>query len=283
LAIFGRNLRVAMNNKKFVVLVLLPVCILLLSWGVTGHRTVGRIAQNHLSDKAKAAVKQLLGDTSLADVSTWADEVRSKPAYEHTAPWHDLYVPLGLSYPGFEKYVKGIKEENVYSALQQNEQILLDKSTTKAQKAEALKFIVHFVGDLHQPMHVARLEDDGGSSIMVNVEGKSQSLHHVWDTYLLEHQRLNYGQLAEKYDQATPQQIKEWQSDPLMKWLWESYGISTQIYAEIDNMKGLANDEAYYKAHIGIIEERLEKAGVRLAGVLNKVFANGLTSSNGAE
>jgi hypothetical protein len=252
-----------------------------LSWGVIGHRTVGMIAQKHLTDKAKAAVKELLGDTSLADVSTWADEVRSKPAYEQTAPWHDLYVPLGLNYNEFVNNVKNITQDNVYSALQKNEAILLDKNTTRIQKKEALKFVVHFVGDLHQPLHVGRFEDDGGTDIKVNIDGKTQSLHHVWDTYLLERQGLGYEQLAEKYDDATARQIKEWQSDSLMQWLWESYQISTRIYANIDTMKIRSLDSVYYKSNIGIVNERLEKAGIRLAGVLNKLFVNGLTPSKG--
>ncbi len=276
---FSSNNYRMVNWRLFVIPALFMFCIFILSWGVIGHRTVGAIAQNHLTDKAKAAVKELLGDTSLADVSTWADEVRRKPAYEHTAPWHDLYVPLGLDYRDFENKVKGITEDNVYSALQKNEDILVDKNTTRAQKKGALKFVVHFVGDLHQPLHVGRFEDDGGSDIKVDIEANHQSLHHVWDTYLLEHQGLGYEQLAEKYDHATTQQIKEWQSDPLMKWLWESYGISTQIYSQMDTMKTRNLDSGYYKANIGIINDRLEKAGIRLAGVLNKLFADGLTAS----
>ena len=258
-----------------VVLSALVVSIFLLSWGVTGHRTIGKIAENHLSGKAKAAIQGLLGNESLADVSTWADEVRSQPEYKQTGSWHFLNLPLGLTYPEFQKQVEAMKESNVYSALQQNEQELMSKNTTRTQKIEALKFIVHFVGDLHQPMHISRAEDKGGNTIQLSYEGKGMNLHSLWDTYLLEHQGLSYEQLAEKYDQVTPQQIKQWQSDPLMKWIWESYEISSRLYAEVDAMKGRSIDEAYYKAHIGIIGDRIQKAGIRLAGVLNEIFKNG--------
>jgi hypothetical protein len=265
-----------------VILFTLVISVFLISWGVTGHRTIGKIAENHLSGKAKAAIRELLGGETLADVSTWADEVRSQPDYKQTGPWHFLNLPLGLSYPEFQKQVEGMTEANVYSAVLKNEQDLASKNTTRAQKIEALKFIVHFVGDLHQPMHISRAEDKGGNTIQLNYEGKGMNLHSLWDTYLLEHQGHSYEQLAEKYDQVTPKQVKQWQSDPLMKWIWESYEISSQLYAEVDAMKGRSIDETYYKAHIGIIEGRIQQAGIRLAGLLNELFKNGPAGDNPA-
>lgn len=279
----GPNFNAAMNKRKLFVIPVLPlIALFLLSWGVTGHRTIGKIAENHLTPKAKAAVQELLGNQSLADVATWADEVRSQPEYKKTGSWHFLNLPLGLSYAEFEKQVKAMTEDNVYSALEKCEHALLDKSTTRIEKTEALKFVVHFVGDLHQPMHISRAEDKGGNTIQLNYEGKGVNLHSLWDTYLLEHQGLSYEQLAEKYDHITPQQIKQWQSDPLMKWIWESYSISSQLYGEVDRMSSRSIDDTYYKAHIAIIGERIQMAGIRLAGVLNEIFKNGLVSDAAA-
>ena len=257
----------------------LGISILLLSWGVTGHRTVGKIAENHLTANAKAAVHELLGGETLADVSTWADEVRGQPEYKSTGPWHYINLPLGLSYSEFQKQVEGMSEANVFSALHQQEQIVTDKSTTREQKIEALKFIVHFIGDLHQPMHVSRAEDKGGNSIQLNYNGQGTNLHSVWDSKLIEHEGADYQQLAAKYDQASPAQVKQWQGDPVIKWIWESYTISTKLYAEVDAMKSRSIDDSYYTAHIGIIHERLEQAGVRLAGVLNALFKDGVVGS----
>lgn len=255
--------------------------IILISWGVTGHRTVGKIAEDHLDPSARAAVKELLGGQTLADVSTWADEVRPSPEYRHTGPWHYINLPLGLSYSAFEEKVKGMTEENVYSALLNEEHILSDPTTTRDQKTEALKFIVHFVGDLHQPMHVSRSEDRGGNSIQLNYDGAGTNLHAVWDSKLIDHEGLNYEQLAAACDRATPQEIRQWQEDPLIKWIWESYEISSKLYQEVDAMQSRAIDDSYYQAHIGIIHQRLEQAGVRLAGVLNRIFAKGLPPSAG--
>jgi hypothetical protein len=227
-------------------------------------------------------VRELIGDTTLAEISTWPDEIRSQPAYRHTGPWHYIDLPLGLSFADFSEKIKGMSGENVYSALNQQEQILGSVTSTRAQKIEALKFIVHFVGDLHQPMHVSREEDKGGNTIQLNYGGVGTNLHALWDSKLIDRQGLTYEQMAEKYDHATPAEIKRWQSDPLMQWIWESYQASTKLYAEVDAMKDRTVDDSYYQAHIGIIRERIEMAGIRLAGVLNGIFKSGLAASAAA-
>ncbi len=271
-----------MMRKIVLSLFALALSAALLSWGVTGHRAIGKIAADHLTPQAKAAVRELIGDTSLADVSTWPDEVRSQPDYRHTAPWHYINLPLGLSYADFETKVKGIAQENVYSALLQQEEILSSTGSSRREKVEALKYIVHFVGDLHQPMHVSREEDKGGNTIQLNYDGNGTNLHALWDSKLIDHQGLTYGQMAEKYDHATPAQVKQWQSDPLIQWIWESYQASSKLYEEVDAMRSRSVDDSYYQAHIAIVRDRIGKAGIRLAGVLNGIFKNGLAATAAA-
>lgn len=159
-------------KRQTITLLIAIVAIALVSWGVTGHKAIGKIAEKHLTAEAHKAVQELLGTETLADVATWADEVRGEPAYKQTASWHFLNLPLGLGYDAFKKRVEGMGPDNVYAALQKCERDLTDKATTKEQKAVALKFIVHFVGDLHQPMHISRAEDKGGNTIQLNYEGK---------------------------------------------------------------------------------------------------------------
>jgi len=260
------------GNRFLITVILLSTSIFLLSWGVVGHRTVGRIAEKHLSQNAKAAVRDLLGSETLADVSTWADEVRNQPEYKPTGAWHYINLPLGLSYPGFRTQVEEMSLENLYSAIHKQEQVLADKTAPREKRIEALKFIVHFVGDLHQPMHVSRAEDKGGNTIQLNYNGSGTNLHSLWDTGLIESEGMDYQQLAEKYDHASAAQISQWQSDPLVKWLWESYEISSTLYAEVDAMRSRSIDERYYTAHIAIVRQRLEQAGIRLAGLLNAIF-----------
>ena len=268
-----------MIKKSFKYFVFAVVAMVLLSWGVTGHRTIGKIAENHLSPAARTAVRELLGNESLADVSTWADEIRGRSEYRATAGWHFANLPLGLDYSAFQRQVEGMTRENVYSALLQQEKVLTDKASTREKKIEALKFVVHFVGDLHQPMHISREEDKGGNTIQLNYEGQGTNLHSVWDSKLLDKQGLDYEQLAVKCDKASSGEIRQWQSDPLIKWMWESYEISSKLYAEVGAMKSRSIGDSYYQEHIATINQRIEQAGIRLAGVLNTIFKNGLTAS----
>jgi DNA-binding protein YbaB len=259
--------------KKYLTIALLCVISIgLISWGVIGHKTVATIAENHLTPKSKQMVKALLGNESVADVASWADQVLKEPEYKNTAPQHYLNVPLGLSYADFQKEVLAQTRDNVYIALLKNEEVLKAQTSTKEQRATALKFIVHFVGDLHQPMHVSRAEDKGGNTIQVQFDGQGTNLHSLWDSKLIGKDGKTFEQMSIDYDKAAPQQIKQWQSDDMMKWLFESYQISSKLYTEIEQNNKL--DDAYYKSHIGIVHERIEMAGIRLAGLLNKIFAS---------
>lgn len=255
---------------RFVIVVFFS--ILLLSWGSLGHRTVGLIAEHHLNQKAKSSVQGLLGATTLAQVSTWADEVRNDPNYKHTGSWHYINLPMGLSRKEFDRKVQEI-DPSVYTVVNKMSVQLVNPQSTQEQKLEALKFIVHFIGDLHQPMHVSREEDQGGNKIQVNYEGRGTNLHALWDSRLLEHEGLSDEQLAQKIDKASDKDIKTWQKNSMLDWLWESYQISSTLYSEVDQMSKRTITEEYYQKHIHIVEERLEKAGVRLAGFLNDLFS----------
>jgi hypothetical protein len=255
--------------------IILPVIVIgftltLISWGVTGHRTIGKIAEKHLSPKAAAAVADLLGTETMADVSTYADQVRSQEQYKYTAPWHYINMPSGLNESDFNAAVTNQTKDNVYSALIKCKSDLTDPTKSREEKIFALKFIVHMVGDLHQPMHVSRSEDQGGNKIKITFLGKPGNLHGLWDSGLPEHEGLSYEQLAEKIDHASPKQIRKWQGDNMIKWLYESYQVSEQLYA--DAVKTPNFDEAYYQTHIPVFEDRMEKAGIRLAGVLNEIY-----------
>ncbi|PJJ60862.1 S1/P1 nuclease [Hymenobacter chitinivorans] len=247
---------------------LLPVS--LMAWGVQGHRVVGKIAENHLSKKAKDQVALLLGAERLPLVTTWADEVRYSPEYSATAPWHFINTALGLPFAEYTGVVTAMQEPNAYLALNQNLAVLKDAKATKEQKVVALKFVIHIVGDVHQPMHVSRAEDKGGNAITVKYQGKDTNLHSLWDSGLLDYEGMTYSELATLLDKPTPVQVQQWQKDGITQWLWESYSISQQLYAETE--KSATFDYKYVPAHLPTVEDRLLQAGVRLAGLLNGVL-----------
>jgi hypothetical protein len=260
-------------KKYFVIAALVIVSAGLISWGDTGHRAVGLIAQNHLTPKAQAAVKELLGHDGLADVATYADEIKSSMRY--TAPWHYVDIPSGYTFEEFSKAIQALPSDkgNVYSLILICERDLTNPVKTRAQKAYALKMLVHFVGDCHQPMHIAHAEDQGGNKIGIKFLGEGGNLHGLWDYMLIDHEHLTYKQMAEKYDTATPVQIKQWQNDQVMKWLYESYVISNELYKEAAENPDFKED--YYNDHIELLHLRILKAGIRLAGVLNRIYDTG--------
>lgn len=247
-------------------LLLLPF-VLMPFWGFQGHKTVALIAQKHLNPEVNTVVSSYLGKETMEDVSTWADEHRSP----QTAVWHYINLPMGLPRTDFEKAVKN-SENNIYEAIVNSEKTLRnDKASTEA-KIKALKYLIHFVGDAHQPMHVSRKEDKGGNSIQVRYDGKGTNLHSLWDSGLIGHEGLSESEMARIYDTATPAEIKQWQSDNIIQWLWESYEITNELYAGAK--PGQKIDQAYYDRYIPVIRKRINMAGIRLAGELNKIFVN---------
>ena len=259
-------------KKNLIAPLIVIVALCCISWGYNGHRTIGLITENYLSASAKVAVKELLGDTSIAEACTWADDARKETAFAATANWHFLNLPLGLTFDEFKHYIDTTSKANVYSALLDAEKTLGNQQAARQEKVYALKFLMHFVGDLHQPMHISRAEDKGGSTIQLNFEGKGTNLHSLWDTKLLEKQGLTFTQVAEKYAKVDPVLVKKWQSEPLTQWIWESYQISSELYTEIESMNKRVIDDSYYQKHLPTIELRIKQAAVRLAGTLNRIY-----------
>src|SRR5262245_32743310 len=176
-------------NVSLVLILLMPT--LALAWGGDGHQIVGLIAENRLTPEAKAAIHGLLGegaDISDADVANWADEVRRDRT--ETGPWH--YVNIPTSQPAYDAARDGKDGSNGIEKNSAFERILSDKNSPRDDRVEALKFLVHFVGDIHQPLHCAdRNGDRGGNARLVFFldEPMATNLHHCWDTSILLHHK----------------------------------------------------------------------------------------------
>ena len=137
----------------------------LISWGVTAHRSITKIAENHLTPKASVAIKIILNGEEMPLVSTFGDEIRTDPAYRNTGSWHYINPPQNLNFNEFVTYLKSDTTANVYNALLKMTAQLKDGKSSPQEKLFALKMVIHLVGDLHQPMHVSRAEDQGGNKI----------------------------------------------------------------------------------------------------------------------
>ncbi|UOG72929.1 S1/P1 nuclease [Hymenobacter tibetensis] len=255
----------------------LPVVLLLLTplhlwaWGVDGHRAIGKIAENHLSRRTKKEIQKLLGTETLPLVSTWPDEIRYYPEFKETAPWHYVNTASGLNHDQYVQQLKAQTEPNAYSALITQLGILKDSKKTQPERLAALKFVVHIVGDVHQPLHAGHAEDKGGNDIKLKYRGKDTNLHSLWDSGLLDYQGLTYTEIAGQYEHhLRGQQVKAWQKDAPEQWLWESYQASEKIYGDAPANGDV--DYKYYPAHAELMKLRIEQAGVRLAAILNETL-----------
>ncbi|QXV63653.1 S1/P1 nuclease [Mucilaginibacter sp. 21P] len=239
----------------------------LASWGYIGHRAIAMIAQKHLSSNTAYVVSAYLKGDVMSDVATWADEHRDPK----TASWHYLNLPSGLDHDAFVKAVIE-SDDNVYTAILKTEASIKDKNVPANAKNEALKYLIHLIGDAHQPMHVSRKEDKGGNTIQVRYDDKGTNLHSLWDSKLIEHEGLTEQEILKRYDNATAAEIRKWQSDSPVEWLWESYQISAELYTLTKSGKTI--NDAYYQKYIQVVHHRIVQAGIRLAGELNKLLNN---------
>ena len=239
------------------------------SWGKAGHRIVGEIAQRNLDSKTLKMIHELAGDDDLSRLSTWPDEIRSDPKMGYASPWHYVSIPNGKSY--FDQ--KRNKEGDVIEALYRFEDTLRDPKETKEHKLDALRFLIHMTGDLHQPLHVGLAEDRGGNSIRVKWFKTETNLHSVWDEELIDFEKLSFTEYANYLNHFSKDDKKNYEKGTYIDWAHESQELRPKVYdfgspSESTNL----SYEYSYKVK-PIIELRLKQAGLRLAYVLNKIFA----------
>lgn len=241
------------------------------AWGQEGHRVVATIAQAYLTAQASAKVQEILGsDGSMAAVATWADEVR--PSRPLTAPWHYIDIPLNTSDIDMARDCRN--GDCVTAAITRFLAVLSDDSSTSAARNEALKFIIHFVGDLHQPLHSGDNNDRGGNGLQVTFFGRNTNLHSVWDTLLIEHIDANTDNYATMLGaKIEDSDISAWQQGTVEVWALESHEVATKVaYGALPPGQKADLGMDYLKAVAPAIDLQLARAGIRLAYILNRVF-----------
>ena len=245
--------------------ILIPsVCF---AWGRDGHRVIGFIANRYLTPQAAAGVRDLLGKQTLADVSTWPDEIRRER--KHTAPWH--YANPAPDSDRFNLERDCPEEGCVVSAIIKFSHILRDKNASRQERIEALKFLVHFVGDVHQPLHLGRARDRGGNDIKVTFFENNTNLHSLWDSGMIWRTKKGWSDYAtELAANITPQQRIQYATLDPVAWATESYLLARSHAYDVP--KDGRIDQDYFDKNIPVIERRLSAAGVRLALLLNVIF-----------
>lgn len=289
-----------MGKRHFFALpaVLLLVCLAgsVYGFGANGHRVIGEIAEQRLSPAARAEVNLLLDGESLAFASTWADEMRSNPdnprfwGYDYSANWHFINVPENRRYSPDQASENG----DAYTALLAFKAILNNQAIPPGPVRQglelyfgepanadplqlrrfALRFLVHIVQDLHQPLHVGHAADLGGNRIRVNWFGDASNLHTVWDTRLVEFQQLSFTELSRKLEQQIETMpatsMASIESATPLEWIEEGLDLRRDIYAVERYSADLGYN--YTFEYVPVMEQQLIKAGLRLAWLLNSLF-----------
>ena len=258
------------------------------AWSGQGHRLVGLIAAERLSPIAKQHVAWLLDGQSLADVSSWADTIRSDQ--QQTYGWHFLNIPPEAG--GYDRDRDCPRAAGVEAGSRPDrwrdcavdrilfwEQRLADLSLDRADRATALKFIVHFIGDLHQPFHTLGV-GRGGNDVRVRVLGNANcaeegqkpfpcNLHSVWDGRLIDRRDLDDRAYAAALNQLiAARRLAAQPPGTVVEWTEQSFRLGKEALVKPDTNL----DDAYYRRYISAIDERLSLAGLRLAAVLNRAL-----------
>lgn len=264
-----------------------------LAWGSKGHRITAQVATSRLTPAANAAVTALLEGDDLATASTWADEMRSNrdnPGFWATAAtWHYVNLAPGTDYANSPKEPRG----DAVVALETFTAILLDEplpqgpvttaltayftgfdphSTTV--KRFALKFALHILGDLQQPLHAGYAEDRGGNAINVVWQGDTTNLHSLWDSKL-----LDFGGIAEaayvrrlhnRLDHTPNSDVRNMERGDPREWLNESRRLLERIHAHDDDSTIV--ETSYAAEFVPTVETQMIKGALRTAYYLNNIF-----------
>ena len=235
-------------------------------WGQKGHDTVAYIAECHLSPEAKASAEKLLDGKSIVYYANWLDNASHTPEYAYTKTWHYKNIDADETYESAKPAPTG----DIVKALNEQIAILGDTLRNKEERALALKMVVHFMGDIHQPMHLGHLSDLGGNRHFVTYFRSKSNLHTVWDSKLVESaHKWGYTEWQQQIDRASHEQ----QQDILSKttpdeWACETYEICKDIYAKTPVDTNVEYD--YIATWTPVVEQQFLRGGLRLARVLNE-------------
>ncbi len=245
-------------------------------WGRMGHRVAGRLAETRLSPAASAAVCELLepGET-LADASTWADEYRRD--FPESGPWH--YVNVPISEPCYDARFCPA-EGCVVSKIKDFRVILADRAAPRDERQKALRFLAHFVQDMHQPVHVGHRGDRGGNDLQLRFFDEGSNLHRIWDSGLLQHEYEQEDALFRSMEAATtPGLVELWAQGTVEDWANESLNEARRAYripgTNVELKPGSKLGREYQEIHLPVARMRVHQSAVRLAAILNGIFKQG--------
>lgn len=263
-----------MKLRKYLsVQLLLLAALPAFGWGQKGHDTVAFIAERHLTDSTKNAISSLLGGKSIVYYANWLDNASHTPEYAYSKTWHYKNIDAGMKYDEAPLNDQG----DIVRALKSRIAVLKNPDSTEAEKALALKMVVHLMGDLHQPMHMGHASDLGGNRWNVKFFKSPANLHSVWDSRIPEAaHKWSYTEWADQIDRATPEEEAEILSGCINCWAKETHRICSQVYEQTPQDTNIEYD--YIARWTPTVETQFLRGGLRLADILNSLFDSSYTA-----
>ncbi len=267
----------ALNGRRLKVRWRIALCLAVLllapeagAFSPSAHRIIAHIAEGRLKPEVKRRIQNDFSIKSLADVAAWADTVRKRLAQ---GPWHYANVREGES--AYLKDRDCPTGECVVEKIPHFKRILEDPGQPPGKRREALMYLVHFVGDVHQPLHLGNLSDRGGNRISLTYRGRMTNLHALWDGGLIHRRGRSLLQYAQDLDgRVRPRDAAEWREKDVGEWANESRRLAlSAAYGPLPAGSGRL-DKRYIVTARQIIDQRLAQAGVRLAQMLNTALAD---------
>lgn len=254
---------------KLVALSLLAAGLPAFAWGPEGHMLVARIAETELTPAARARVLAILGPGStMVSIASWADEIRN--SRRSTGPRH--YIDIPIDQPHLDMARDCPKGDCVIAKIEQFREVVKDPATPPEKRREALMFIVHFVGDMHQPLHCSDNHDRGGNEVRIVFHGHPDNLHSLWDSGLLDRMGTPDA-LFERFLRAAQRHRKQWAKGTVRDWAEQSHRVAQKVvYGQLPKAADAAPlviDAAYERKADQAIARQIEEAGDRLASLLN--------------
>ncbi len=259
------------------VVVLIPLCwhMPATAFGYLGHRLAGEVAEEYLCAEAQQQLKVLNGKYPFVTAGSWADKVRYRKEWSYTRPWHYINVEGST----FSVEIPRSSEGDVLSAIYKFRAELADTNADIEQRRYAMLFLVHFVVDVHQPLHTGYKKDLGGNKLKVLLDQKKTSLHSVWDTGLLQYGDQSIQDYTAALLALSAGQEEEWLDAAPEDWVQESMDLRPAAYDYSRSARRSRNDlpelsDAYLTDSKEIIDVRLAQAGVRLADEMNRIWCS---------
>lgn len=231
------------------------------AWGKKGHTLVAEVAFNYLDPATRKVLTEYLDGMTIQDAANWMDDIKSDKSYDYLKKQHYINAERGQK-------IGANEGENIIGLLTKTITELKNyKSLSKQEVKMKLCILFHLIGDLHQPLHVGYGEDKGGNDYQINFYGRGTNLHSFYDSGIIEYKNLTLQQCL-KAKVYTKEEVAEIGTIDVVEWANQSRSFLPVIY----KTNGAKIDDSYVDRNAIIIQEQIQKAGIRLASVLKEVF-----------